>query len=132
MPRRIQGPKPKVKNPGKLLMRLLSYIFKNYGFACFIVLICMFVNVFSSVQGTLFMQTLIDDYIIPLTRQASPDFTNLAHRQRLWFMSHRELYAICVTICSHIWKAFRSVTLTAIRMVILCQPTRMISILSAR
>ena len=79
MPRRIQGPKPKVKNPGKLLMRLLSYIFKNYGFACFIVLICMFVNVFSSVQGTLFMQTLIDDYIIPLTRQASPDFTNLAH-----------------------------------------------------
>ena len=25
------------------------------------------------------MQTLIDDYIIPLTKQASPDFTELAH-----------------------------------------------------
>ena len=74
-----RGPKPKVANPGKLLARLLSYIFKNYGFACIIVVICLFIAVFSNVQGTLFMQTLIDDYIIPLTRQASPDFTDLAH-----------------------------------------------------
>ena len=76
---RGRGPRPKVANPGKLLMRLLSYIFKYYGFACIIVVICLFVSVFSNVQGTLFMQTLIDDYIIPLTKQASPDFTNLAH-----------------------------------------------------
>ena len=74
-----RGPRPNVANPGKLLLRLLSYIFKNYGFACIVVVICLFITVFSSVQGTLFMQTLIDDYIIPLTKQASPDFTELAH-----------------------------------------------------
>ena len=28
-----RGPRPNVANPGKLLLRLLSYIFKNYGFA---------------------------------------------------------------------------------------------------
>ena len=74
-----RGPRPNVANPGKLLLRLLSYIFKNYGFACIVVVICLFITVFSSVQGTLFMQTLIDDYIIPLTKQASPYFTELAH-----------------------------------------------------
>ena len=74
-----RGPRPNVANPEKLLLRLLSYIFKNYGFACIVVVICLFITVFSSVQGTLFMQTLIDDYIIPLTKQASPDFTELAH-----------------------------------------------------
>ena len=98
-----RGPRPNVANPGKLLLRLLSYIFKNYGFACIVVVICLFITVFSSVQGTLFMQTLIDDYIIPLTKQASPDFTELAHAigrvvvcllplhsPKLWYMSHRE------------------------------------------
>ena len=59
-----RGPRPNVANPGKLLLRLLSYIFKNYGFACIVVVICLFITVFSSVQGTLFMQTLIDDYIM--------------------------------------------------------------------
>ena len=97
-----RGPRPNVANPGKLLLRLLSYIFKNYGFACIVVVICLFITVFSSVQGTLFMQTLIDDYIIPLTKQASPDFTDALqfsmhvvcllplHSPKLWYMSHRE------------------------------------------
>lgn len=67
------------KNHGKLLLRLLSYVFKSYGPACMIVVVCLFITVFSNVQGTLFMQTLIDDYIIPLTKQSSPDFTALAH-----------------------------------------------------
>ena len=71
--------RPNVANPGKLLLRLLSYIFKNYGFACIVVVICLFITVFRVYRGTLFMQTLIDDYIIPLTKQASPDFTELAH-----------------------------------------------------
>ena len=46
-----RGPRPNVANPGKLLLRLLSYIFKNYGFACIVVVICLFITVFSSVQG---------------------------------------------------------------------------------
>ena len=77
-PRGPRGPLPKVQNPGKLLMRLLRYIGKKYGVHFILVLICILVSVFASVQGTKFIQTLIDDYIIPLTKQANPDFSELA------------------------------------------------------
>ena len=73
-----RGPLPKVKNPGKLLMRLLRYIGQKYSVHFIIVLICILVSVLASVQGTKFIQTLIDDYIVPLTRQANPDFSGLA------------------------------------------------------
>ena len=39
-----RGPRPNVANPGKLLLRLLSYIFKNYGFACIVVVICLLIH----------------------------------------------------------------------------------------
>ena len=73
-----RGPRPKVKNPGKLLKRLLAYVAKNYAIHLVIVIICIFTSVFASVQGTKFIQTLIDDYIVPLTKQANPDFSGLA------------------------------------------------------
>lgn len=73
-----RGPRPKVKNPGRLFMRLLRYILKNYAVQCVIVVVCIFITVLASVQGTLFMQTLIDEYILPLMHQADPDFSNLA------------------------------------------------------
>lgn len=73
-----RGPRPKVKNPGKLFARLMRYILKNYAIHCFIVVVCIFITVLASVQGTLFMQTLIDEYILPLMKQANPDFSNLA------------------------------------------------------
>ncbi len=73
-----QGPRPKVKNPGKLLARLLRYVGKKYAIHGIIVVICIFLTVFSSVQGTKFIQTLIDDFIVPLTKQANPDFSELA------------------------------------------------------
>lgn len=74
-----RGPKPNVKNPGKLFLRLLSYIMKNYAVHCILVVICIFITVLANVQGTWFMQTLIDSYIVPLTKQANPDFSGLAH-----------------------------------------------------
>ena len=77
-PRGPRGPRPKVKNPGKLLKRVLAYVAKNYAFHMVIVIICIFTSVFASVQGTKFIQTLIDDYIVPLTQQANPDFSGLA------------------------------------------------------
>lgn len=60
-----------------VIKRLLKLIFKKYGIHCFIVLICIILNAFATVQGTLFMQTLIDDYIMPLIGTSSPDFTGL-------------------------------------------------------
>ena len=77
-PRGMRGPRPKVKNPGKLLMRLMRYTIKNYIPHWILVIICIIVTVLASVQGTLFMQTLIDGYILPLMKQANPDFSGLA------------------------------------------------------
>lgn len=80
----MKGPQPQgkpkgVEQPGKLFRRLMSYIFKNFGFACVVVVICIVITALSSVQGTMFMQTLIDDYIIPLTKSEHPDFSGLLH-----------------------------------------------------
>ena len=75
--RRQMGAKPKVKNPGKILGRILGYTFKNYKIHMIIVLICIIVSVLANVQGTLFIQSLIDDYITPLMNTSSPDFTPL-------------------------------------------------------
>lgn len=75
--RRQMGEKPKVKNPGKILGRILGYTFKNYKIHMIIVFICIIVSVLANVQGTLFIQSLIDDYITPLMNTSSPDFTPL-------------------------------------------------------
>ncbi len=71
--------KNKIKNPGKLLKRLLSYVFQNYGAACIIVVICILISVLANVQGTLFLKTLIDVYIMPLIGSENPDFSGLLH-----------------------------------------------------
>ena len=75
--RRQMGAKPKVKNPGKILGRILRYTFRNYKIHMIIVFICIIVSVLANVQGTLFIQSLIDDYITPLMNTSSPDFTPL-------------------------------------------------------
>ena len=43
-----------------------------------IVVICIFVSVLANVQGTMFMKTLIDQYITPLLSADTPDFGPLA------------------------------------------------------
>lgn len=73
-PRGPRGPKPKIKNPGKLFARLMGFIFKKYLPACIIVVICIFVSVLANVQGTMFTKNLIDDYIVPLLKTGSPDY----------------------------------------------------------
>lgn len=73
-PRGPRGPKPKIKNPGKLFARLMGIIFKKYLPACIIVVICIFVSVLANVQGTMFTKNLIDDYIVPLLKTGSPDY----------------------------------------------------------
>lgn len=84
----MRGPKPpvnkhneatgaKVKNPMKTLKRLIGIIMKKYKFHMIVVFIFMLLSVFANVQGTLFIQTLIDDYITPMIGQPNPDFTPL-------------------------------------------------------
>lgn len=81
-PRGPRGPKPKIKNPGKLFARLMGFIFKKYLPACIIVVICIFVSVLANVQGTMFTKNLIDDYIVPLLKTGSPDYGPLLAAMR--------------------------------------------------
>ena len=63
-------------NP-KTLKRLLSYITKYYKKQFIIVIICIILSAVASVSGSLFLQTLIDNYITPLLSTPNPVFTDL-------------------------------------------------------
>lgn len=78
-PKGPHGPKPQIKNPGKLFARLMKFVLKNYWLHCLIVLICIFISVLANVQGTMFMKTLIDDYITPLLKNGGSDYAPLLH-----------------------------------------------------
>ena len=74
-PRGSMGrPRPKVANPGKLIRRVLGEVFKHYAPHCLVVLVCIFLSAFANVRASLFLQTLVDDYITPMLGQPSPDF----------------------------------------------------------
>ena len=77
-PRGAGQPRPKVENPGLLLKRIMGEVFQHYLPHCILVLICIVVSALANVQASLFLQTLIDDYIIPMTQQQDPSFAPLA------------------------------------------------------
>ena len=80
MPKGPMGPgKPgaKIENPGKLFIRLMKYVFKYYWVHCLIVVVGIIASVFATNQGTMFTQTLIDKYIVPLSKSSDPDFSKL-------------------------------------------------------
>ena len=57
-----QGP----KNQGKTIKRLLSYLGRGYQVRFAVVLLCILLSAVAGVLGSMFLQTLIDDYIEPL------------------------------------------------------------------
>ena len=69
-----RGVKIQLENPGGILKRTLAYVFKKYPIHMLVVVACIIINVVASVQGTMFIRSLIDDYITPLLGQAEPDF----------------------------------------------------------
>ena len=73
-PRGAGQPRPKVENPGLLLKRIMGEVFQHYLPHCIFVLVCIVVSALANVQASLFLKTLIDDYIVPMTQQATPDF----------------------------------------------------------
>lgn len=64
------------KPEGKTIKRLLSYIMR-YKIRFIFVMICIIINALTNVASSLFLQVLIDDYIIPLQQQAHPVFSGL-------------------------------------------------------
>ncbi len=77
-PRGARGPRPKIENPGKLFKRVMNYTLKDYAAGWVVVVICIFASVYCSLQGTMFMRTLIDEYILPLMGRENPSFDALA------------------------------------------------------
>lgn len=60
------------------MKRVLGYLLRDYKFSFFIVVIYILGSALATLRGTLFMQSLIDDYIVPLTQAQTPDFSKLA------------------------------------------------------
>ena len=64
---------------GGTAKRLLSYVLKGYKFRFFLVLVCILVSAAASVSASLFLGSLIDDYIAPLLLTDQPVFSGLLH-----------------------------------------------------
>ncbi len=84
-PRSMKGPGnrrmmpgQKVEHPMKMLKRVMSYMLKDYCWSFVVVVVGILTSAFATLQGTLFMQTLIDDYILPMIQASNPDFASLA------------------------------------------------------
>ena len=60
------------------MKRVLGYMLRDYKFSFLMVAACIFGSALSTLRGTLFLQSLIDDYIVPLTQTRTPDFSGLA------------------------------------------------------
>ena len=58
--------------------QVLGYMLRNYKFSFFAVVVCILGSALATLRGTLFMQSLIDDYIAPLTQAQAPDYSALA------------------------------------------------------
>ncbi len=72
--RGMRGVKIKVDNAPEIFKRLMKFVFERYAAQMVIVVICIFVSVLANVQGTRFIQTLIDVYITPMVAEGSRDF----------------------------------------------------------
>ena len=60
-----------------VIWRLTKYVLSDYKFSILTVLICIAVTSVTTLASTLFTRTLIDDYIVPLTQSANPEYTAL-------------------------------------------------------
>ena len=77
-PRERKAPEGMPKNTGATLKRVVAYVMEHYKIHYIAVVICIIFSTLVSLVGTLAMRTLIDDYIVPLTKQAVPDYSPLA------------------------------------------------------
>lgn len=74
--RGVRGMPLKGKNVWQTIKRLLSYL-GEYKFRFAIVLFCILLSSFTGVLSSLFLQTLIDDYITPLLLEKAPVYAGL-------------------------------------------------------
>lgn len=68
----------KIENPGRIFKRLMKYVARDYTPHLILTAVLILISVLANVQGTLFIQRLIDDYITPMLVADTPDFGPLA------------------------------------------------------
>ena len=72
------APQKTAKNKKATLQRLLRYVLGNYKVSFLVVAVCIIVTSVTTLVSSLFTRTLIDDYIVPLTQVAHPEYSGLA------------------------------------------------------
>ncbi len=76
-PRRNMGPKQKIDHPFRIAGKIINFMGKHYAIHLIIVLVCIIASVLANVQGTWFMKALVDEYILPMIKNGTNDFTPL-------------------------------------------------------
>ncbi len=85
-------------NKKATMLRLAKYVLKHYKFSCLIVMVCILITALTTLASTLFTRTLIDNYIVPLTKVDNPEFASLA--QALFKLGIILFFGV---ICSYIF-----------------------------
>ena len=65
------------KEQRAVIWRLAKYVLSDYKFSILTVLVCIAITSVTTLASTLFTRTLIDDYIVPLTEAAHPEYSSL-------------------------------------------------------
>ena len=76
---RNMGPRPKLKDPGKIFGRVMVRVLSKYPVQFIVAVSCIIITIMCSIKGTFFLQSLIDDHIEPLMKAENPDFSGLFH-----------------------------------------------------
>ena len=66
------------KNTRNIIWRMAKLVLGDYKLSIGVVLVCIVVTSVTTLASTLFTRTLIDDYIVPLTQTANPEYHSLA------------------------------------------------------
>lgn len=90
------GPRPSLRQTARILKRILGEMLRYYKFSFLVVVLCIIGSALATLRGTLFMQSLIDDYITPLVRDHSTDFSALG----MALLSLAVTYALGI-LCSY-------------------------------
>ncbi|MBO5094340.1 MAG: ABC transporter ATP-binding protein [Lachnospiraceae bacterium] len=84
------------KNQFALLKRVFGYMIKNYKVSCLVVVLGIVGSSLATLCMNLFLQSLIDDYIVPLTQTKAPDYSPLAQA-----LSELAAVLLCGILCAY-------------------------------
>jgi len=61
-----------------VLLRMTAFVWRHYHWQMVTVLACIVVSSITSLVSSLFIRTLVDDYVVPLTQVENPEYASLA------------------------------------------------------